>query len=92
MGYSDETLWEIFHNNGGVCYHCNRVLIFEYYGDSDVFGGWCVDHGTQSSRGGIDDLRNWRPSCYQCNEEKSDQTTDEYGRRQRRPPFLKYKL
>lgn len=90
MGYTEEELEDIFFGNGEVCYHCNRVLIFEYYGRRDVFGGWCVDHGNPYSRGGVEDLRNWRPSCYPCNEGKSDQTTSEYGRRRNRYPFLRH--
>jgi 5-methylcytosine-specific restriction endonuclease McrA len=88
MGFSKEDLQYIFYNNNGVCYHCHHILVLEYYGKR-VFGGWCVDHRNPSSRGGVDDLRNWRPSCYPCNEEKNDKTTYEYGKRQRQPPFLR---
>lgn len=82
--YDEETLGDIFSRTRGTCYHCDTLLFFPNYGERYAIGGWCVDHGNPISRGGVDDLRNWKPSCFLCNEEKHDKTTSEYGRRTRR--------
>jgi 5-methylcytosine-specific restriction endonuclease McrA len=88
MDYLDEELEAIFGSNNGYCYHCGRALSFSHYGNPLYPWGWCVDHGNPSSRGGVDDRRNWRPSCYKCNQEKHTDTTSEYGRRRQRPHYF----
>ncbi|MFC1968874.1 hypothetical protein ACFLVF_00065 [Chloroflexota bacterium] len=84
MSYIDEELQDIFDMTGGTCYYCGGLLVYWNYGSRSAMGGWCVDHGNPLSRYGVDDLRNWKPSCYPCDEEKHGKTTSEYGRRARR--------
>lgn len=88
MGFTDDDLSDTFDVTGGTCYHCGKMLWYNHYGKEDSLWGWCVDHGNPTSRGGANDLRNWKPSCYECNSEKSDKTTSEYGRRATRPRFF----
>jgi 5-methylcytosine-specific restriction endonuclease McrA len=88
MGYSYEELEAIYDSNNGYCYHCGQWLSFNDYGNPRSPWGWCVDHGNPLSHGGVHDLRNWRPSCYPCNEEKHANSTSEYGRRSERPHYF----
>lgn len=89
MGYTDEEKEYVFDKNRGCCFHCGRYLIFSDYGNRYSLGGWVIDHGNPWSRGGVHDRRNWVPSCYDCNEEKHDKTTSEYGRRRERRTRLR---
>jgi len=88
MSYSDEELQAIYDSNNGFCYHCGQALVFSAYGDRYSPWGWCIDHGNPLSRGGMHDPRNWRPSCYTCNEKKHTNTTSEYGMRRERPHYF----
>ena len=66
------------HFPKGKCYHCDREINFYDYGKSNASKSWEVDHGNPTSRGGVDDLRNYHASCISCNRAKSSKTTSEF--------------
>lgn len=70
--YSEEMKERIFDMTGGTCHLCGKNLVFKNYGDRYARGGWVVEHGQPRSRGGVDDLRNLRAACFECNEMKAD--------------------
>jgi 5-methylcytosine-specific restriction endonuclease McrA len=79
MYYSDETLKIIHSKTEGHCYHCQKQIPLNNYGErGGNRGRWEVDHGNPISRGGVNDNRNWHASCVPCNRHKSDKTTSEY--------------
>jgi 5-methylcytosine-specific restriction endonuclease McrA len=81
--YTGQELWEIFYMvSYERCHLCTERLEFRAYGRRDHPRGWVVEHRNPFSRGGVEDLRNLRASCFSCNEKKGDQTTPEYRRSQ----------
>jgi 5-methylcytosine-specific restriction protein A len=81
MSYSEDLLCRIHGRHDGHCSHCGKQVPFKNYaGRAGHRGEWEVDHGEPKSRGGVDDLRNLRPSCVPCNRQKNDKSTTEYRR------------
>jgi hypothetical protein len=76
MGFSNEDLNDIYDKNDGYCWHCGKKLAFANYGMVGQKGAWEVDH---SNPQGVDDLRNWVPSCISCNRSKQDLTTRQFS-------------
>ncbi len=78
------TAREVFKKTDGKCFYCGCVLPAdtEYLDEQGkVFmssRNWHVDHGTPVSRGGSNKMDNLFPSCVACNQEKSDQTVEEF--------------
>lgn len=77
MTYSETQLREIFNKHPGSCYICSRTTILDRHGDpyKCQTGGWQVDHANPN---GVDNMSNWYPSCYPCNNEKSNRTVDAF--------------
>ena len=75
-----EALDYIYRKTNGYCYHCGKKIARKNYGKTRVRGAWEVEHGNPKSRGGVDDRRNWFPSCVSCNRKKGTMTTTEFRR------------
>lgn len=79
MKYSDEELNYIYDKNNGYCWHCGKKLSWKNYGKPGEKGAWEVDHSVPLSRGGTGYLRNFVPSCVECNRSKGDLASEEFG-------------
>ena len=78
--FTDADLNYIYDKTGGYCFHCNKKIAWSNYGIPGARGAWEVDHGNPLSRGGVDDGRNWVPSCIPCNRSKGAMTSTEFRR------------
>jgi len=54
--------------SGGSCHYCGK----------DLPKGFHIDHAIPVSRGGKNDLRNYRAACPECNSAKGTMTEDEF--------------
>ncbi len=70
----------IYGKTKGYCYHCGKKIARKNYGRFRERGAWEVDHGNSRDRGGVDDKRNWIPSCIPCNRKKGAKTTTQFRR------------
>lgn len=78
--YTIDEIVYVYGMTDGYCFHCERKIALRNYGVPGARGAWEVDHGMPLSRGGVDDGRNWIPSCIPCNRAKGDMTTTEFRR------------
>ncbi len=65
----------IYDSTDGHCHVCKKKLSFVNYNRPGRRGAWHVDHSNPISKGGTSYLRNLRPACIECNNEKSAMTT-----------------
>lgn len=70
MGYSDDTLNDLFDAAGGVCPDCGRTIRWKHYGSREYAKGWEVDHIVPKARGGSNRRRNLWALCWECNAKK----------------------
>lgn len=67
----------IFDKYGGRCAYCARVLTPDDK-VNNVSQRFHCDHIVPLSRGGTNDLGNFNPACWKCNNWKSSFTVDEF--------------
>lgn len=78
--YSEETKRRVFDKTDGICHLCGKRLVFDNYGQEGERGAWQIEHSHARSDGGVDDLRNLRPACIDCNLSKQDRNVTEFRR------------
>ena len=75
--YSREKLKAILEKTSGKCHLCPDppMLKLEWYGRSDLPGGWEVDHSKPRAKGGTDHLNNLWAAHITCNRQKRTKAT-----------------
>ncbi len=75
MAYTGEQLDWIYGCTSGYCHLCHTKLSRTNYNRPGRRGSWHVDHSNARSKGGTDRLSNLKPTCIDCNLDKSNKTT-----------------
>jgi 5-methylcytosine-specific restriction endonuclease McrA len=63
---------QIYDKTRGKCYYCGCKILY---------GQMTVDHKHPKYKGGKDDLENLVPACWDCNQDKSFLTLEQYRKR-----------
>ena len=80
LGFSNDTINDIYEKTDGYCYYCGKKLSFKNYGKVGNHGSWEIDHSKPKSKGGSNYLRNLIPACVNCNRDKSARRGSGYKR------------
>jgi 5-methylcytosine-specific restriction endonuclease McrA len=71
----DEERRFVYDSTDGYCHICRKKLSFVNYNRAGSRGAWHVDHSNPVAKGGTSYLRNLKPTCIDCNRDKSAMTT-----------------